>query len=139
MLSRFRLSERERRHGGGGSRWNDSKASSRARRSTSSSPKIAERRSTAARVAPRSSVSRSGETPTLSDATGDLLADRIVTVALDVVGQVGTALLHDPPVHHDVHAVGLKILQNARIVRDDEQPRFRVGGPQRVHALADGA
>ena len=39
----------------------------------------------------------------------DLLADPLVALVLELVGQLGAALAHDPAVEHDVHEVGLHV------------------------------
>src|SRR5476651_612783 len=89
---------------------------------------------------PRSSrVTVTVRATTLSDATGDLFANGVVALALDAFGEVGTAGLHDAPVHHDVHDVGRHVAQDARVVRDDEEARVFavVGRAHRADRLAD--
>ena len=45
----------------------------------------------------------------------------IVSFAFDAMREFGVAGLHDASVDHDVHDVGNDVLQNARIVRDDQK------------------
>jgi len=53
-----------------------------------------------------------------------LVADLIVAFALDGLSEFGIAFLDDPAINHNVHGVRFDVLQNARIVRDDEEVGF---------------
>src|ERR1700733_1147036 len=89
---------------------------------------------------PRSSrVTETAGAMTLSDATGDLFANGVVAFALHALGEIRTAGLHDPSVHHDVHDIGRNVAQNARIVGDDQEAGVFavVGGAHRFDRLAD--
>src|SRR5687768_555962 len=50
----------------------------------------------------------------------DLLADPAVAALLELLHELGPALLDDPPVEHDVHELRLHQVQDALVVGDDQ-------------------
>src|ERR1700729_2650108 len=68
-----------------------------------------------------------------------LLANLIVSLAFDEVRQVVAARFHDAAVYHHVHDIGCDLLQDARIVRNDEEAGVAplAAGAQRRDRVAD--
>src|SRR3954447_24501073 len=71
-----------------------------------------------------------------SGATGaHLLADELVALVLELVGELGAALADYLAVDQDVHEVRLDVVQDPRVVRDDEEAALVAA--HRVDALGD--
>src|ERR1035437_1457491 len=77
-------------------------------------------RSSVAAVGVKSSVASVSETP-LGTGRRGLVAHAIVAVAFDFVREFRAAGLDDAPVDQDLHDVRRDVLNDARIVRDDEE------------------
>src|SRR6185312_5580523 len=119
---------------GGASSSKRAKASRRASSDTAPSPIDSTRASSVAGLSPRAVSSR------LSDATRDLCANRVVALALDAMRELRSAGEDDAAVHHDVNGIGSDVLQDARVMRDDQKAglvlRF---GAKRLNGAADRA
>src|SRR3954454_17220809 len=68
----------------------------------------------------------------------DLLADPAVALLLEHGDELGAALLDDPALEHDVHELGLDEVQDALVVRDDQDAE-RVALVDRVDRRRDRA
>src|SRR5436190_615780 len=81
---------------------------------------------------------RSSSAPSLARLRGrlDLRADPAVALLLELLDDLGTALLDDPPFVHDVHEVGLDEVQDPLVVGDDQDAHLRPG--EAVDAFGHG-
>src|SRR2546428_6119105 len=64
----------------------------------------------------------------------ELLAEVLVPLPLELVGELLAAGLHDPPVHHHVHVIRRDVVEDALVVRDQQDPQRRsheLGHPRR--------
>ena len=70
------------------------------------------------------------------DSTSDRLGDEgLVAVRLELLGELRPAFPHDTPVDEDVHEVGLDVVEDPLVVRDDE--RAHLGADEVAHAARD--
>src|ERR671922_104099 len=51
--------------------------------------------------------------------------ERLVAFGLELVGELGTAFLHDTPVDYHVHEIRLDEVEDPLVVRDHERPHVR--------------
>src|SRR5512143_4176598 len=66
-----------------------------------------------------------------------LFADPVVALRLELVRELRAAGLHDASVDENMDEVRLDVVQDALIVRDEEDAQVRAG--ERVHALRHDA
>src|SRR5947208_12229406 len=64
---------------------------------------------------------------TPSGTRADLLADRVVALALEALDQLLAALDDDAPVHHHVHELRRDVVQDPLVMGDDQRAHAELG------------